>query len=157
MSLRIKQMLVIAGLVAFILFISNRDSYKNPPIDTVMESVEESDALGDMIKMSSTDIKKDYGFNINDYGEAFYYGYESIMDCDKVLIIRLNDESMGESIISMIDKKNDELKKLFQSYAPDQYTMLNNCVLTQKGNYVIYIVSDNAEKIEKTVIKCLKG
>lgn len=157
MSLRIKQMIVIAGLVAFILFISNRDSYKNPPIDTVMESVEESNALGNMIKMSSTDIKKDYGFNINDYGEAFYYGYESIMDCDKVLIIRLNDESMGESIISMIDKKNDELKKLFQSYAPDQYTMLNNCVLTQKGSYVIYIVSDNAEKIEKTVIKCLKG
>lgn len=150
-------MLVIAGLIAFILYISNKDSYRNPALETVMESVEESKVLGDMIKMSPTDIKKDYGFNINDYGEAFYYGYESIMDCDKVLIIRLNDESTGESIISMIDKKNDELKKLFQSYAPDQYTMLNNCILSQKGSYIIYIVSDNAEKIEKTVIKCLKG
>ncbi len=157
MSLRIKQMLVIVGLIAFILYISNKDSYRNPALETVMESVEEGKVLGDMIKMSPTDIKKDYGFNINDYGEAFYYGYESIMDCDKVLIIRLNDESTGESIISMIDKKNDELKKLFQSYAPDQYTMLNNCILSQKGSYIIYIVSDKAEKIEKTVIKCLKG
>ena len=30
--------------------------------------------------------------------------------------------------------------------------MLNNCILSQKGSYIIYIVSGNAEKIEKTVI-----
>lgn len=58
MSLRIKQMLVIAGLIAFILYISNKDSYRNPALETVMESVEESKVLGDMIKMSPTDIKR---------------------------------------------------------------------------------------------------
>lgn len=51
-------MLVIAGLIAFILYISNKDSYRNPALETVMESVEESKVLGDMIKNVTYGYKK---------------------------------------------------------------------------------------------------
>lgn len=157
MSLRIKQLIVIACLLGFVLFVSHREFYKDVNIDSIRTSVNKVEAVADMKEFGASQIKKDYGFNINDYGEAFYYGYESIMDCDKVIVIKLNSGADGSQIISSIRDKNDELKKLFQSYAPDQYTILNNCVLEKKGQYIVYIVSEKASEIKSTIIDCIKG
>lgn len=157
MSLRIKQLIIIVCLLGFILFISHKDVYKDVSIDSIKFVVAKSDATSGMEEFGASQIKRDFGFNINDYGEAFYYGHESVMESDKILIIKLNSESGGSSVIATIRTKNDELKKLFQSYAPDQYTILNNCVLEQKGQYLLYIVSENAQEIKSTIIDCIKG
>ena len=157
MSLRIKQLIVIACLLGFILFISHRDFYKDVNIDSIKFSVSKDETVNCMEEFGASRIKRDYGFNINDFGEAFYYGYESVMECDKVMVIKLNDGTDGKEILSAVKDKNDELKKLFQSYAPDQYTILNNCVLEKKGKYIIYIVSEKASEIRNTIIDCIKG
>lgn len=156
MSLRLKQLIVIIFLMGFILYVSHRDYYRDVELKTIETEALKVEYFDELTKFSASEIKKDYGFNINDYGEAFYYGHESIMESGKVLLIKLNNEESGNSIVSAIDKKNNELKKLFQSYAPDQYTLLNDCILEQKGNYILYVVSEDAEKIEKAIINCIK-
>lgn len=157
MSLKIKQLLVIVALLGFILFVTNRDHYEDVDIESVRNEAIKLEALEAMEEFGPSEIKKDYGININDYGKAFYYGHEAIMESDKVLFVKLKDGADSSGLISAIRNKNDELKKLFMSYAPDQYEILNNCVLEKKGQYVIYIVSEDALQIYKKIIECIKG
>jgi hypothetical protein len=60
-------------------------------------------------------------------------------------------------VIDAIKAKREQLKKLFQSYAPEQYELLTNSLLTNKGQYIIYAVSENPDAIEKSFIESITG
>ncbi len=157
MSFRIKQLIILAAILGFILFVSHGEYYIDTDISDIYEEISSDNSLGEMIPFDANDIKKNFGFNINDYGEAFYYGHMSIMDCECLLVIKLYNEDNASYVIEAIDDKRDQLKKLFQSYAPEQYEMLSKSILTNKGQYIIYTVSENPEAIEKSFIESITG
>ena len=155
MLLKIKEFFVLITLVAFIVFINMQTGYVDVSVDTVIEAVYDDAGLSDMSEYSATELKKDYGININDYNGVAYYGYESVMDCETLLVVCLKDKSQGDAIINTITAKREELIKLFQSYAPDQYELLRNSILVQKDKYILYIVSDNAKAVESDFMECI--
>lgn len=157
MSFRIKQLIILAAILGFILFVSHGEYYIDTDISDIYEEISSDNSLGEMIPFDANDIKKNFGFNINDYGEAFYYGHMSIMDCECLLVIKLYNEDNASYVIEAIDDKREQLKKLFQSYAPEQYEMLSKSILTNKGQYIIYTVSENPEAIEKSFIESITG
>ena len=67
MSFRIKQLIVIAAILGFILFVSNREYYIDTDLNTIYEQITEDNDLGDMESFDANEIKKNFGFNINDY------------------------------------------------------------------------------------------
>ena len=157
MSFRIKQLIILAAILGFILFVSHGEYYVDTDLSVIYEEISSDNSLGEMIPFDANDIKKNFGFNINDYGEAFYYGHMSIMDCECLLVIKLYNEENASYVIEAIDDKREQLKKLFQSYAPEQYEMLSKSILTNKGQYIIYTVSENPEAIEKSFIESITG
>lgn len=157
MSFRIKQLIILAAILGFILFVSHGEYYIDTELSDIYEEISSDNSLGEMIPFDANDIKKNFGFNINDYGEAFYYGHMSIMDCECLLVIKLYNEDNASYVIEAIDDKREQLKKLFQSYAPEQYEMLSKSILTNKGQYIIYTVSENPEAIEKSFIESITG
>ena len=157
MSIRFKELIVICFLLAFILFVNNRDSYSDVSIGTIEASVSETAGLSGMESLGKLQLKKDFGINENDYDGVIYYGHQSVMECEKTLVIKLTDESQGKDLINTIEKKRASDMELFKSYAPDQYKLLSDSVLIQKGNYLIYVVSDNARAVEKAFNDCITG
>ena len=157
MSFRIKEILTIACLLAFILFINHRESYIDVSVQDIYEQVYDDMDMTDMSEFGYAEIKKNFGFNINDYGTAVYYGHETVMRSECLFILKLNDENMGASIVDTIDGKRKELAELFKSYAIDQYELLSNSVLIQKGEYIIYVVSEDADDVYKEFLKVITG
>ncbi len=157
MSYRIKQLIVIAAILGFILFISHGEYYADVELSAVYEAVSAGIGAEDMVMFDASDIKKDFGFNINDYGEAFYYGYESVMDCECIMVIKLYDADSASYVIEAIDGKRNELKKLFRSYAPEQYELLSSSVLECRDRYILYVVSDNPKTVEKSFTESITG
>lgn len=156
MSLRVKEFITIACFIAFIVFVSTRDNYGDVSVDSIFNELE-SEALSDgMVEFSGLDFKRDFGFNTNDYEGVVYYGHETIMETETLLIIKLADESQGATVIDTISGYNEDNMELFKSYAPEQYELLKNSVLEQKGNYILYTVSDNAQNVEKLFTKAIK-
>ena len=74
---------------------------------------------------------------------------------ETLLIVCLNDKSQGDAIIESVSAQREELTKLFQSYAPDQYELLRNSVLVQKDKYILYIVSENPKEVEAEFVECI--
>ncbi len=155
MLIKIKEFLLVGLFIVFIIFINRQAVFVEIDMDTITASLSEEAGLEEMQEFSASRIKADLGINVNDYKDVAYYGHESIMECETLLIICLNDGSQGDALIEKIENQRTRLMNLFQSYAPDQYELLANSILDIKGNYVFYIVSENAEDIAQLFVDCI--
>lgn len=155
MSLRVKEFLVVVCLVAFVIYISRQNSYTDVDTTKIMDNIIQSTDMGDMEKFGNTEFKKSFGVNANDYDGIAYYGHQSVMNSETILVIRLKSEDQGENIIDIINTLKETNMELFKSYAADQYKLLSESILEQKGKYVLYVVSDDAASIEKAFTKSI--
>ena len=92
MSLRVKEFLVVVCLVAFVIFISRQNSYTDVDATKIMDNIIQSTDMGDMEKFGNTEFKKSFGVNANDYDGIAYYGHQSVMNSETILVIRLKSE-----------------------------------------------------------------
>lgn len=157
MSIRFREMLVLCCLMVFIVFVSTRDNYIDVSMEDIKSAVSEAADFSGMEEFGNSQLKKDFGINANDYEGVIYYGHQSVMDCEKVLIIKLSDSSQGKDLAKSVKEIRTADMDMFRSYAPDQYKLLDECVIEQKGNYFIYVVSDNARAVEKAFTGCITG
>ena len=155
MRFKIKEILVVICLVVFIVFLNLQTSYADVSVDTIMEAIRGVANLEDMEEYSPIEIKEKFGININEHRGVAYFGYTSVMDCDTLLVVCLQDEAQGKVIIDTINEERDELMKLFQSYAPEQYELLRSSVLIHKDRYLLYVVSPDAKAIEAAFVDCI--
>lgn len=155
MLIKIKEFLLVGLFIVFILFINKQTVFVEVDMETITKELSKEAGLEEMQEFSASRAKADLGINVNDYKAVAYYGHESIMECETLLIICLNDGSQGDELIERIEKQRIGLMNLFQSYAPDQYELLANSILDIKGNYVFYIVSENAEDIAQLFVDCI--
>lgn len=157
MSLRIKEILIVTCLAAFIFFINTMENYTDVAVERIISGVGETARLEEMTEFDGSQIRRNFGINANDYQEFAYYGHESVMNSESLLIVKLSDAKQGDGVISAIRASRDKSMELFKSYAPEQYALLSGSVLEQKGNYVIYVVSDRAAEIEREISGILTG
>lgn len=157
MRFRIGELALLGILAVFIIFINAKDNYKDVDVNTIASGISDTAGFGSMDKFGSEDVKKDFGININNYDGFIYYGHETVMQCEKVFILKLKNNSQADSIITTIKNQTKTNKELFQSYAPEQFELLNNSILEHKGNYIIYIVSPAATSIERSISDIIKG
>lgn len=158
MRLRVKEIIVIVLILAFIVANASQSHYIDTDVKTIVTAMESVTDLSEMdVFTDGMQLKKDFSLNENDYDGVVYYGHETIMNSEKILIIKVKNSSQGRVILEELIKLNDKTAKLFQAYAPDQYDLLKHAVLEQKGNYVLYVVSEQAKDLEATFTKCIKG
>lgn len=157
MSLRIKEILTVTCLAAFIFFINTRENYTDVAIERIVSGLGDTAGLENMTAFDGAQVRRNFGININDYPEFAYYGHESVMNSETVFIVKLADAKQASGIINAIKTSRDKSMELFKSYAPDQYALLEGSFLEQKGNYVIYVVSDKASEIESRISDILTG
>ena len=155
MLIKIKEFLLVGLFIVFILFINKQAVFVEVDMETITDALSDEAGLDEMQKFSASRIKADLGINVNDYKDVVYYGHDTIMECETLLIICLSDGSQADGIIEKIEKQRSELMNLFQSYAPDQHELLSDSILDIKGNYVFYIVSENSEEIAQLLVDCI--
>lgn len=155
MIIKIKEFLLVLCLIIFIVMINRQMTYADVSIDVIMEAILGETDLGELEEFSSAEIKKQFGINVNEYKGVVYRGHVSVMESEMLLVVCLADKEQGEKIIETITNQRDELMKLFQSYAPDQYELLRNSVLIQKENYLLYVVSEDAKAVEAAFTDCI--
>lgn len=102
------------------------------------------------------EIKKIFGLNTSDYEGSIYHKPKSNMDAEELLIIRAASLEQVQSIEDAIDTRLDKQKKVFEGYAPKQYKQLENARVVVKGRFVLYVVSDDADKYASAFTDAIK-
>ena len=73
---------------------------------------------------------------------------------EEVAVFEASSKKSAEKIKKLIKQRVENKKKDFENYLPQEMPKLNNPLIVQKGNIVILVISDKAEK--DTILSCIK-
>ena len=73
---------------------------------------------------------------------------------EEVAIFEATSKKSAEKIKKLMKQRVENKKKDFENYLPEEMPKLNNPLIVQKGNVVILVISDKAEK--ETILSCIK-
>lgn len=68
---------------------------------------------------------------------------------NEIAILKVKDAKDIPTVEEAVKQRATDIQKQFETYLPDQYENAKNYKLVTKGNYVIFIISENADDIEK--------
>lgn len=78
-----------------------------------------------------------------------YYISISMMNvhATEIALFELNDEKDAEAIMEGIEKRQQGLLDQWKTYLPDQYEIVQNYKTAQKGNKILFVINEAADKI----------
>lgn len=147
----------ILAAVIFLVCSFSAGKVSKTPIDAVEQAVL-SKVDTTHIELSDAQIlHRDYGLSANDYEGFVLYSPKDFMDPEEILIIKLSDTNQAEQVQAAMQKRLDERTAVFDNgYGPEQYELLTkHSVISVEGNYVLLLVSKNAEGALKAFLKAL--
>ncbi len=65
----------------------------------------------------------------------------------EIAIFEVVDEKGREAVKAGIDKRVQALTEQWKSYLPEQYELVKNYQVVDKGNFVLFVISDEADAI----------
>ncbi len=153
---RVIEFSVVLLLIVFIIAVCgiySGGSKKNineitPPVEEILKS-------SSVTKKSNGDAVKAFGFDLNKTEGLAYWSDDNVMDVSEVLIVKLNDEKDVSEFKEAIETHIVNQKNLYKSYAPKQYSLLENSVVESSGNMVFYCTAKNAGDIYEAYANAL--
>ncbi|MHA0857437.1 DUF4358 domain-containing protein [Paenibacillus sp. CMAA1364] len=67
---------------------------------------------------------------------------------NEIAVLKVKDAKDIEAVETAVKQRATDVQKQFETYLPDQYENAKNYKMITKGNYVIFIISENAAEIE---------
>ena len=142
-------------LAVFILFDLFGDRTSKADINAVADETAKAAGFDDMTRAENRMIKRFYGVNPKEYEGAVLYAPQDNMDVHELFIVKLKDVSQQETIERAIEERLDTQIKSFEGYGAEQVALLQKHVLEVKGNYVFYMVGENAQAARKAFLNSL--
>jgi len=65
----------------------------------------------------------------------------------EIAVFELKDASGADAVKAGIEKRVQALSEQWKMYLPDQYELVQNYKIVEKGNYIIFVISDSADTI----------
>lgn len=119
-------------------------------VSEVMDSIKSEVYFENAIEedMKSIDIAERHGISVEDIEEGSVYYTKSAENADKVILLKAKDEDSVEVIEHALNAEIIGLKNTWKKHDTES-KKVDEHILKTRGNYVILIVSDDAEQIEK--------
>ena len=97
-----------------------------------------------------------YGLDMGQYEGAVYYRPVSNMDVTEIVIAKSDSDDALNALVAAAQERVDDQKSVFEGYAPEQYGILEDAVISKKGNYVFFIVSADADGYYDAAVKAIE-
>ena len=72
----------------------------------------------------------------------------SNMQAEEMLIIKLADTQQAKEVRTAIEKRLQTQKNAFDGYAPQQFDLCSRAIIDVRGNYVLFVIHENAAEID---------
>ncbi|PAB61090.1 DUF4358 domain-containing protein [Anaeromicrobium sediminis] len=152
---------ILSLLVVFITlfsFVGCSEKVPNIAMKDIMTNIENESQI--VSGLTELDLKK---ADLNDYEKQIIESLdlntddieEGIMkfpminlQADSVILLKAKDSSKLPELKVSLEKYVENQIKAFENYLPQNLDVVKNHILKEKGNYIILIVSHEADKIE---------
>ena len=137
-------------VVVFIVYIALLVSQENTddvPVKTISQNMLKVTNTDGMSQGTTQDLKKYYGLNANDYDGVRLYIPDDVMSVNEILVVKLKNQEQANEVEQAVKKRLKTQKSSFEGYGVNQTKLLNSAITETKGNYVMMVISEDAEKI----------
>lgn len=142
-----KKIVVVLGIFILLFVTGCGNTVSELNVDDT-KNIIESD-LKNMQEVDEDSLKDVYGLNL-DLMEVHIIKQNT--DGDLYAIIKTNKKS---EVKNDMTKYFEKIEKFNTNYSPERLEILNNRVEKEIGDYLIYIVAENADEIYNNVVKSL--
>lgn len=147
--LKYVRMAMTAVLIIFIVVLQIGTKESDARLEDVAGAVIAEISTEGMEESTNRKLKKLYGLNAADYEGTALYAPVSNMDAEELLIVKLKDSAQAETVQAAIEKRLQKQKNSFEGYGIEQFALLENSVLDVRGNYILYAVHEDADRIKQ--------
>lgn len=110
---------------------------------------------GQMNRKTNADAIKAFGIDLDKTEGVVYYANDSVMDVSEMLIVKLADPDDAQTVRDAVRNRVTDRENLYKNYAPDQYALLEDCIIKTSGNMVFYCTAVNADELYDAYKKAL--
>lgn len=111
--------------------------------DSMLEEVEQPE----LIELEPEQVKNLYNLDsemLEDYSIRIPM---MNVKTNEMAILKVKDEKDIPKAESAVKQRAENVKKQFETYLPDQYENAKNYKLMTKGKYVLFVISEDADKL----------
>lgn len=123
--------------------------------DAVSSAVLQSIDLTDMQEADAQMVRRLYGFAPSEMDGCLLYYPATNMGARELLLVKLSDLSQQTSVSDAIQARRQTQMKSFEGYGVEQYDLLTNSVVEIQGNYILFVVHENASAAAQAFLKAL--
>jgi len=130
--------------------VSVKDIFAN--IDEAVESIGmlmETDLTNEEMADANKYMAEAYSLNLDDIEEGIIKAPMINLQVDEVAIIKVKDKSKIEEVKAGMQKRVEQQIESFENYVPANAEIAKNSIIKSKGNYVVLIMSKDAELIDE--------
>lgn len=154
----ILRILAFAALLATVGFlytqtIQNRQS--SASFDSVCSSVLQTLDLTDMQEADAQMVRRLYGFAPSEMEGCLLYYPATNMGARELLIVKLTDLSQQKTVSDAIQARKQTQMKSFEGYGIEQYDLLSNSAVEVQGNFILFVVHEDASAAAQAFLKAL--
>lgn len=122
----------------------------------IVQQINENVEMPPMMELDGDAIKDTFYLEADQYAEGVFLIAMMNIKATDMAIIRLNDTSDFDTIKEALTKRAEDVIKTFSTYLPDQHEDAKNYQIVQEGEYVLYSISHDQEKVLETFKAALK-
>lgn len=137
------QILIMAALLAFMILMLVSGKSRVVPMTEIASVMEAEPSVAALTKKTMADAAETFSFQEEAVDEGIYYCVDDVMNVNELLIVRIDDDGDRETVKEAIRKYLKEKTDSFDGYGTDQFGLLSNAVLTEKGPYLFFGVSED--------------
>ena len=127
---------------------SKEEETKNISVNEIDKKIQENVDISEMRTGNMDKLKKLYDINEDEIEEFILYTAPTNIKADELAIIKVKESESIENIKANISKRVKQKGNTFKDYLPEEYYLIENHILTNKENYIFFVISDKAEDIE---------
>ena len=151
--------ITMAALLAAALLLTGCGKSEKTDIDmeATMKAMMDATEVEDEMKKMEGEVVGNF-YNIDDSAVDSYLIYSSASGAtaEEFAIFKAKDAKGVETIKTMLDKRGEDLGKRFEQYIPAEMAKVQNAVITENGNYVLFVCAGDPSQAEAAFDKAFQ-
>lgn len=122
---------------------------QEPSVKDIGDKIVKEVIRGKLMPTNEEIAKETYPFDRSLVSEYIIYQAMINVRSDEIAVFKVKDTSNIAEVEKGIQKRLDQLDKIWQSYLPDQYDKVKKHIILKKDNYILFSISDDQKKAEE--------
>lgn len=154
--LNLAEIALLVLLAGFVVWIYFGDATKDVEISGISEAIIDRCGLGELEAGDANTLKRYFSLDGAEYEGYMVYTAASLMNVEELLIVKVSDDDQFNALETAVNERLEEQINNFDGYGTEQMELLNHAVITERGDYFFYCVSENAAQWEEVFLSVIQ-